>query len=74
MKTLAEHFSNQSFGEMVVTARIAALKELIAFQAKRLGQDYTSVVGANGNLRLRLRLLCTAPSCVCGNGFWPCIT
>jgi hypothetical protein len=51
MRRLAGHFSNQSSGEMVVSARIAALKRPIGFQAKLLGQDYMSVAHASGNLR-----------------------
>jgi len=51
MRRLAEHFSNQLFGAMVVSVRIAAMKELMSFQAKPPGQGYTSVAGANGNLQ-----------------------
>ena len=51
MKMLAEHFLNPSSGEMVVFVRIADLKEPIPFQAKPPELGYTSVAGANGNLR-----------------------
>jgi hypothetical protein len=51
MRTLAGHFLNQSSGEMAVSVRIADLKEPIAFQAKPPELGYTSVAGANGNLR-----------------------
>ena len=51
MRTLAGHFLNQSSGEMAVFVRIAALKEPIPYQAKPLEPGYTSVAGANGNLR-----------------------
>jgi hypothetical protein len=51
MKMLVENFSNQSFGETVVSVRIADLKEAIPFQVKPPEPAYTSVAGAKDNLR-----------------------
>ena len=51
MKMRVEPFLNQSFGEMVESVPIAALKEAITFPAKPAEPVYTSVAGAKGNLR-----------------------
>jgi hypothetical protein len=51
MRTLAGHFLNQSFGEKVVSARIAVLNEPIAFQVQPPDPGYMSVVGASGSLQ-----------------------
>ena len=45
------NFLNQSFGEMVVSARIAVLKEPIAFQVQPPDPGYMSVVDASGSLQ-----------------------
>jgi hypothetical protein len=47
----AGQFLNQSFGEMVVYARIAVLKKPTIFQAQPPAPGYTNAVGASGNLR-----------------------
>jgi hypothetical protein len=50
MRTLAENFLSPSFGAMGAVVPIVITKNPISFQVRVRGPDYTSAVGANGNL------------------------
>jgi hypothetical protein len=73
MKMLADNFLNPSSGNMAVFVHTAFAKNRITSLVLALGQGFTNVHNANGNLPQPPKLRCTAPSFLYGRGCWSSI-